>query len=215
MAWNIIYDPTKDEILTWNNTRIHIYRRRSRRQFVYLQRKHENTFPRTAKPIRGHWQGSYFIVEHIDHWTNTPTALPAHHSIPQWPYTRTMTEMEINWHHHQTSSDTHTHSDKHTGNTKHTTALIYYTWKMITAPHTMTTKHTEKPQGTQNRQPTKWIRLLWHQHQATPTMATPQDSHMSNKWHPLARIKIRWNQRRLDAYLALVEVICEWNTEPG
>jgi hypothetical protein len=78
----------------------------SHRQFVYLKGKSKNTFPLTVQPIQGHWQGSYFIVEHIDHWTNTPMALPDNHSLPQWQYTRTiMKEMGITRHHQQTQMD--------------------------------------------------------------------------------------------------------------
>ena len=37
--WNIIYDPATDEILTWTNNRIQIYRRRGRRQFDLLEKE--------------------------------------------------------------------------------------------------------------------------------------------------------------------------------
>jgi hypothetical protein len=73
-AWNIIYDPQRDEVLTWTHRRVRIYRRRSHRQFVYQKGKIENTFPRHAQPIHGYWHGCSFIVTHLAHWTNTPTA---------------------------------------------------------------------------------------------------------------------------------------------
>ena len=214
-AWNIIYDPNTDKILTWTNKRIQIYRRRGRRQFVYSKRKYENTFPRTAQPIRGHWQGSYFIVEHIDHWTNTPTALPDNHSTTQRQDTRTMEETDITRHNQRAHSDKHTHSNKPTGNIQRIMASTHCKWKTAIATNTMATKHMANPHGTQHRQSTRRTWQLRNKQKATPKLETSQDSHMSSKWHPLACIKIQWNKRHLDAYLALTEVICEWNTEPG
>jgi hypothetical protein len=80
-VWNIVYDPSQDKVLIWIDGRVQIYRRRGRRQFVYLQGKHHNTFPCTSLPINGHWQGSYFIVAHIAHWQNQPTRHEHHIKI--------------------------------------------------------------------------------------------------------------------------------------
>jgi hypothetical protein len=189
-AWNIIYDPDKDEVLTWTNRRIRIYRRRSRRQFVYLKGKYENTFPRNAQPIKGHWQGSYFIVEHLDHWTNTPTDIPETCRTPQWqPAT-----MDTN------NLATHTTtSDKHTGNPRQ-------------APKTTETKHLDTLKGNSLPQLASNT-LTWHPRQHSEN--NPRDSDMSSKWHPQARPTLQWTKQHLDAYLALAEVLCEWNIDPG
>jgi hypothetical protein len=72
-VWNIVYDPSKDEVLVWTDNRVRIFRRRGRRQFVYLKGKNDNTFPCTSLPLTGHWQGSYFIANHIAHRQTQPT----------------------------------------------------------------------------------------------------------------------------------------------
>jgi hypothetical protein len=77
--WNIVYDPTNDNVLVWTNHRVRIYRRRGCRLFAYQKSKSENTFPRHALPISGEWQGSKFIVTNNSHWTNPPTAIPPHY----------------------------------------------------------------------------------------------------------------------------------------
>jgi hypothetical protein len=44
----------------------------------------------------------------------------------------------------------------------------------------------------------------------------PKNSQRSMKWQPQERLMTtRWTKQHLDAYLALAEVICEWNIEPG
>jgi hypothetical protein len=36
------------------------------------------------------------------------------------------------------------------------------------------------------------------------------------KWQPQERLMTtRWTKQHLDAYLALAEVLCEWNIDPG
>jgi hypothetical protein len=42
-----------------------------------------------------------------------------------------------------------------------------------------------------------------------------QDSHTSMKWQPQARLITQWTRQHLDSFLALAEVACEWNIEPG
>ena len=77
-TWNIVYDQRNDTVLIWTNHQVRIYQRRGRRLFTYQKGKSENTVPRHALPISGEWQGSYFIVNYIAHWTNPPTE-----SLPQ------------------------------------------------------------------------------------------------------------------------------------
>ena len=61
--WNVIYDPTNDQIQVYENNRVRVYKRqRKSRRFVYRYGKHENTFPRNAKIAIGHWQNSYFVL---------------------------------------------------------------------------------------------------------------------------------------------------------
>jgi hypothetical protein len=211
-AWNLIYDPEKDEILTWTDKRIRIYRRRSRRQFVYLKGKHENTFPRNAQPIKGYWQGSYLIVEHLDHWTNTPTATLDTRRTTQWQlatdtHNLTKAAMEINHHRHTPTSD------RHTGNLRHPRASLRISKRHTnSATNTMDTTHSDKPKGNCPPRPATNT-LTWHPRQHSKD--NPRDSFTSRKWHPQARFTLQWTLQHLDAYLALAEVLCEWNIDPG
>jgi hypothetical protein len=47
------------------------------------------------------------------------------------------------------------------------------------------------------------------------THGNSQDSHMSMKWQTQVRPIIQWTRQHLDSYLALAEVACEWNVDPG
>ena len=94
-TWNIVYDQRNDTMLVWTNHRVRIYQRRGRRLFTYKKGKNENTFPRHALPISGEWQGSYFIVNYIAHWTNPPTeSLPQQCVTPISVTKRNNTQME-------------------------------------------------------------------------------------------------------------------------
>ena len=75
-TWNVVYDPSRDQVLEWRSNRVRIYKRskRGHRLFTYHKGKHENTFPRQALPIYGTWNGSDFIVNHVSHWMDSPTA---------------------------------------------------------------------------------------------------------------------------------------------
>jgi hypothetical protein len=107
--------------------------------------KNENTFiPHMAQSIQGHWQGSNFIVEHLDHWTNTPIATPDTHIKTQWQTENdennmTMQTMDIKWH-HQT-----THVDNNSDNPWHTQASLTCTMKTTRATNTrMDMTHLDK-----------------------------------------------------------------------
>jgi predicted lipase len=44
--WNVIYDPTNDQIQVYENNRVRIFTRQQKSQhFVYRYGKNENTFP--------------------------------------------------------------------------------------------------------------------------------------------------------------------------
>jgi hypothetical protein len=61
--WNVIYDPTMDQLQVYANNRVTIYRRqRHSRRFVYLQGKAEATFPIHSTIAIGHWQSDYFVL---------------------------------------------------------------------------------------------------------------------------------------------------------
>jgi hypothetical protein len=61
--WNVIYDPTNDQIQVYQNNSIRIFTRQWKSQcFVYRYGKNENTFPWNAKIAIGHWQNSYFVL---------------------------------------------------------------------------------------------------------------------------------------------------------
>jgi hypothetical protein len=47
------------------------------------------------------------------------------------------------------------------------------------------------------------------------THTNKQVSYTSMKWQPQARLIIQWTRQHLDSYLALAEVACEWNVDPG
>jgi len=203
-TWNIVYDPAKDEILTWTNNRILIYQRRGRRQFVYWKKKHENTFPRTALPIHGHWQASYFIVERIDHWTNTSMAIPtAHHCKTQWQYTENDSS---------TNKGLRNHRNIETkGNTTILAPSPSFSGLDISGIN-------KSPHGNWYNNGNNGT-LGSNGHKGTTkhpsTHGTSKDSHMSNKWQPQVRPIIQWTRQHLDSFLALAEVACEWIVDPG
>jgi hypothetical protein len=227
-TWKYIYDSDTDKVLTWNNKR-----------FVTPKRKNDNTFPRHAQPFQGHWHGSSFIVDHLDNWTkNTPKAIPDTRGTPQ-----RRTEMDNNlkmdakdnkWHQHTPPLDTHT------GKPPHPQATLTNKWNptsattwTATTPATTTTKdttHSDNPKGKQHQQHQQRMQhILRTKQKVKPKLAAktftrhpkqnsnnnPRDSHMSSKWHPQERLNLQWTKQHLDAYLALAEVICEWNIEPG
>jgi hypothetical protein len=204
-AWNIIYDPKTDTILTWCYNRVRIYRRRGQRQFIYQKGKHENTFPRTAQPIHGHWQGSTFIVTHFDHWTNTPTAIPDNHSITE----RHADPTDWNW---PTQTCTNPrqqmkHLDNKTGNPQHTMATLIINRKTITNPtnnFARSQHHTSNNDNPKNGPP-RCIKKPPHQ-QFMVYLCT---------WHLTELMIVGWTKPHLDAYLALAAVACAWNIEPG
>jgi hypothetical protein len=59
--WNVIYDPTNNQIQENNCVWIFTWQRKSQ-CFVYRYGKNENTFPQNAKIAIGHWQNSYFVL---------------------------------------------------------------------------------------------------------------------------------------------------------
>jgi hypothetical protein len=171
--WNIVYDLAKDEILTWTNKRIQIYQCRGRRQFVYWKKKHENTFPRTALPIRGHWQASYFIVERIDHWTNASMAIPtAHHCKTQWQYT---------------DNDSSTNKGLRTHHNIETKGNTTIPAPSSSFPGLDLSGINKSPHGNRYHNGNNGT-LGSNGHKGTTkhhsTHGTSKDSHMSNKWQP-------------------------------
>jgi hypothetical protein len=70
-----------------------------------------------------------------------------------------------------------------------------------------TTQKEKSPQATT-------ITNTWR-NQQTSRKDTPKDSNRSIQWQPQERLKIQWTRQHLDSYLALAEVRCEWNVEPG
>ena len=209
-AWNIVYDPSEDKVLIWQDNRVRIYSRRGRRQFVYLRGKHHNTFPRTSRPIKGHWQGSYFIVDHIAHWQNQPTRNENHDKI----MTRTTNEKLT---HRQNTQGQH----KLTQNNYKQNYKQNYKWN-----YTQTDKWHDKQNITQNY---KWNYMAHHSKNKTSQMTystTPNVSHMhSTTWHhhirhlnmrtsPFGKI-LKWTKLHLDTYLATAEILLEQNIDPG
>jgi hypothetical protein len=185
-AWNIIYDPQRDEVLTWTHGRVRIYQRRSPRQFVYQKEKTANTFPRHAQPIHGHWNGCSFIVTDLDHWTNTPMAAS---STPLYPAPQSSL--------HDISALT--------------CPTITLAQRQPRTP-LPTGKWFDKTPRNNPNLTTKYLT----RHLRKSNNTTSKDSQWSmKKWQPQARIKIQWTQQHLDAYLALAETRCEWNIEPG
>jgi hypothetical protein len=124
--------------------------------------------------------------------------------------------------------------NKLTGHPRHTQASIDYK-RNATLAITQTTEdttHSGIPRGTQPRQNTPRTWHIWAKQKVKPTLAAnmftqhprhnskaddPKDSDKrSIKWQPQERLKIRWwTEQHLDVYLALAEVACEWNIEPG
>lgn len=61
--WNVIYDPTMDQLHVYATNRVTIYRcQRHSCRFVYLQGKAEATFPMHATIAIGHWENNYFVL---------------------------------------------------------------------------------------------------------------------------------------------------------
>jgi hypothetical protein len=135
-------------------------------------------------------------VEHIDHWTNTPIALPDNHSLPQWQYTRTTKEMGITRHHQQTQMD----------KPKASQDIKQHQRQKPWSQH-QRTLHQIKP-----KQVAITFSRHYRQHRHDDNT---KDSHKSMKWQHQARPIIKWTRQHLDSFLALAEVACEWNIEPG
>ena len=151
-------------------------------------------FP-TRKKVHGKWHGIPFTVTTPNNWTKTTTtALPA------------------------TGGITHLHSTMN-----HLTAK---TEMGMTALKSSLASPDSKQQQQQKQQ----SRYKWTLQQVKPKQAAiilsrhyrqckhdgnTQDSHKSMKWQPQARPIIQWTKQHLDSFLALAEVACEWNVEPG
>jgi hypothetical protein len=91
-------------------------------------------------------------------------------------------------------------------------ASLTYKRKTTPATNTMNRTHLDKPTG--KSQPNMATNTLtWHPRKHSND--NPKDSKWSIKWHPQEQFKIRWTRQHLDAYLALAEVSCEWNIDPG
>ena len=226
ITWKYIYDSDRDKVLTWNNKR-----------YVYTKRKNYNTFPRHAQPLQGHWHSSSFIADNQDNWTKiTPKAIPDTRGTPQ---RRTDTDqnnlkmeaMDNKRHHHTTTLDTHTGKPQHSqaSLTNKWNPISATKWKTTTATKTQDMTHSDNPKGKQHQQHKRWTRHIRTKQKGKPKLAAntlsrhprkkgndnPKDSKRSIKWHPQERFKIRWTKQHLDTYLALAEVSCEWNVDPG
>ena len=146
-----------------------------------------------------------------------------------------MESMENKWRHHAATLDT-----RHTGkpqqqkaaptNKGHPTLATNQT--TTPATNTMDTTHLDNERGKQHqhqhqqRTQQNWttqkekspqattITNTWR-NQQTSKKDTPKDSNRSIQWQPQERLKIQWTRQHLDSYLALAEVRCEWNVEPG
>ena len=143
-----------------------------------------------------------------------------------------METMENTWHHHAATSDTHTSKPQlpqaSLTNKGHPTLVTNQT--TTPATNTMDTTHSDNHKGKQHQQHKQWKQHTWttqkvKSKQATTNTTTwhpqqnskdtPKDSNRSIKWQPQERLKIQWTRQHLDSYLALAEVRCEWNVEPG
>jgi hypothetical protein len=170
----------------------------------------ENTFPRHALPIHGHWQGSSFIVEHLDHWTNTPTTIQNTCSTTQWQYPSPPLHLTPQSSLHVISALTCSTIPLAQWQTRKTSL----TYKRNTTSATNMMDMTHPKQMTGKSQPKLAPNTLtWQSRKQSNN--NPKDSKWSIKWHPQARLKIWWTKQHLDSYLALAEVICEWNIDPG
>jgi hypothetical protein len=229
ITWKYIYNSDRDKELTWTNKR-----------YVYPKRKNYNTFPQHAQPLQVHWHGISFLVDNQDCWTkNTSKAIPETCGTPP---RRTNTDqrnlnmeaMEIKPHHHAATLDTCTSTpqDPQASITNKWNPTSATKWKR-TPPATNTTDTTHldnlKGKQQQRRQHKQWKQHIWTTQKVKPKQATntlarhprqhgkdiPRDSNTSSKWHPQERFNPQWTKQHLDAYLALAEVLCEWNIEPG
>jgi hypothetical protein len=202
-VWNIVYDPSEDKVLIWQENRVRIYGRRGRRQFVYLKGKHHNTFPCTSCPIKGHWQGSYFIVDHIAHWQNQPTRSENNVKIvtittnEKLPQESTQGHHKLNQDNYKQNNTQNSKLDKR--NNKQNDKQNYQ-WKYKT-------HHTKNRtnQMTYSTIPTfSQLSITWHQHtRPLITWTTPFDK------------ILKWTKAHLDAYLVTAEILLEQNIDPG
>jgi len=196
--WNIVYDPANDQILIWRLQRVRIYCRKGRRLFVYKKGKSENTFPRHSLPVLGIWQGSYFIISTITHWTHQPTSDFLTHSPIRTlnktgdqgsPKTESQLGEETNVKHAPTPNDPSSQKTVKSQPLRH---------------HWTITTHTSPTNISPSKQ--------------TPSRQNNEVSHTSNeKWQNQERTVIvyNWTPRHRAAYLAIPEVALEWNFDPG
>jgi hypothetical protein len=197
--WNIVYDPANDQILIWRLQRVRIYCRKGRRLFVYKKGKSENTFPRHSLPVLGIWQGSYFIISTITHWTHQPTSDFLTHSPirtlnttgdQRSPKTESQLGEETNVKHAPTPNDPSSQK------TVKSQPLRHHHWTITT--------HTSPTITSPSKQ--------------TPPRQNNEVSHTSNKkWQNQERTVIvyNWTPRHRAAYLAIPEVALEWKFDPG
>jgi hypothetical protein len=210
-VWNIVYDPSKDKVLIWQDNRVRIYRRRGHRQFVYLKGKSHNTFPRTSRPIKGQWQGSYFIVDHMAHWQNQPTRNENHIKIVSITTNEKLSQRQRSTQgQHKLSRTNYKQNYKQN-----------YKWN-----YTQNDKYNDKQNIKQNY---TWNYKTHHTKNTTSQMTdstTPKVSQMRipswphqkrplNTWtSPFGKI-LKWTKTHLDAYLATAEILLEQNIDPG
>jgi hypothetical protein len=119
--------------------------------------------------------------------------------------------------------------------TQHNWTQHNWTQHNWTQPHRWTQHNWTQHKWTQHN----WTQNTWTQHQWTQPQVTftpmtnlisqlyrpnhngnTQDSNRSIKWQPKARpiihgTKHHLTKHHLDSYLALAEVACEWNVDPG
>lgn len=77
--WNVMFDPTTDQLQVYANGRVRLYRRqRKSHRFVYLRCKTDSTFSKDSKIVLGNWQDSYFILLRV-------IPRPLHRKLPSKP----------------------------------------------------------------------------------------------------------------------------------
>jgi hypothetical protein len=156
--------------------------------FVYPKRKNDTTFPKHVH------QQPQTSPTNKRHPTTTTMATPTNHSKPQ----RQTEQMDKNLL-TMVALDCLQDIAQHYGNQHQQ----HRQWKQH-----IQTKQKVKPKQAANT-------FTSHPRQPSKDNPKQKDSHWSIKWQPREWLKIWWTKKHLDSYLALTEVTCEWNTEPG
>ena len=201
MAWHHIrffswihwspQQPHKRQQRQQQNTSKYIYNPDSDKAVTWNNKRYVYS---TRKKVRGHWKHIPFPVTTLDTSYSTDDASP--------------------------SSPLHLATPP---SSLHVISALTCNISTLAPQHTRT--HLKQHKRQKPRSSHQWtlyqvkpkqvaITFSWHYRQHRHNDNT-KDSHTSMKWQHQARPIFEWTRQHLDSFLALAELACKWNIEPG